>query len=318
MSTVLEPPTVEPVTSNSQSTGEQLQAETIAVRVQIRWPGVRKSLSREHQQQAASTFDAETKSVSISKKLLDTGHPAFRAVTAVRSQVVKYWKQTTLPYIEPGVRLLRRDDMQSFELCMNSLKSDLVDAVETLSSHYNEMISQARVRLGDLFNPSDYASDVTDLFSIDWDFPSASPPDYLLQISPRLYHRECERMKARFEEAVRMAEQSFGEELSQLVGHLAERLSGEFDGRPKVFRDTAVSNLTEFFDRFQRLNIRSNEQLDDLVAQARQVLDGKQADSLRTNEELRNQVARDLTRVEASLDGWLTDRPRRRIMRRSR
>ncbi|OYP33980.1 hypothetical protein [Rhodopirellula sp. MGV] len=315
MSIAIEPVSIDSPTDVSPSTAELLQSETIAVRMQIRWPGVRKSLSREHQQQAANTFSAETKSVSISKKLLDTSHPAFRAATGVRSNAIKYWKQSTLPYIEPGIRLLHRKDMQTFELCMTSLKSDLVDAVDKLSLQYEEMIHQARERLGNLFDSADYTANVSDLFAIDWEYPSACPPEYLLQLSPRLYHRECERMKSRFEDAVAMAERSFAEELSQLVGHLAERLSGEPDGRQKVFRDTAVTNLTDFFDRFQRLNIRSNAQLDNLVDQARQVLQGKQAETLRTNEDLRQKVSRDLTRVEASLDGWLTDRPRRRIMR---
>ena len=125
-------------------------------------------------------------------------------------------------------------------------------------------------------------------------------------------------MQARFEDSVAIAEQAFADELSQLVGHLAERLSEQPDGSAKVFRDSAVNNLLEFFDRFQRLNIRSNEQLENLVQQARSVVDGKQPNALRTSEEMRQQVVRDLTRVEASLDGWLTDRPRRRIMRGSR
>ncbi|MCD0459081.1 hypothetical protein [Roseiconus lacunae] len=318
MSTILESPFSDTETNNKISTAEQLRSESAAVRLHIRWPGVRKSLSRQHQQRAANTFDAEIKSVSISKKLLDTRHPAFRAATAVRSQAVKYWKSNTLPYIEPGVRLLRRREMQTFELCMSSLRNDLADAVETLDGHYDELIDQARERLGDLFDRSDYADRLGDLFGIEWDYPSSSPPDYLLQISPRLYNRECERMKARFEDAITMAEQAFAEELSQLVGHLAERLSGGADGSQKVFRDSAVTNLVEFFDRFERLNIRSNEQLDDLVAEARRIISGKQAESLRSNDNLREQIASDLSRVEMSLDGWLTDRPRRSIMRRSR
>ena len=65
-------------------------------------------------------------------------------------------------------------------------------------------------------------------------------------------------MAARFEEAVRLAEQAFTEEFARLVAHLTERLSGVGeDGKPKVFRDSAVDNLAEFFDRFRALNVRS-------------------------------------------------------------
>ena len=71
-----------------------------------------------------------------------------------------------------------------------------------------------------------------------------------------------------------LAEAAFIEELQSLVAHLTERLSGQTDGKPKVFRDSAVENLTEFFERFRDLNIRSNEQLDDLVGQCQQIVSG--------------------------------------------
>ena len=42
------------------------------------------------------------------------------------------------------------------------------------------------------------------------------------------------------------------EEFARLVAHLTERISGVGeDGQPRVFRDSAVGNLTEFFDRFR-------------------------------------------------------------------
>jgi hypothetical protein len=77
-------------------------------------------------------------------------------------------------------------------------------------------------------------------------------------------------VQSRFDEAVRLAEEAFTAELAKLVSHLTERLSGTDDGRQKVFRDSAVENLTEFFQRFHDLNVRSSEQLDQLVSQAQQ------------------------------------------------
>ena len=53
------------------SVSERLQAETTAVRLKIHWPSVRKTLSSDQTRQAAGTFDADTKSVSASKKLTE-------------------------------------------------------------------------------------------------------------------------------------------------------------------------------------------------------------------------------------------------------
>ena len=318
---VVTAPSVEQTNSSGEiqpleSIGQRLQAETTAVRLKIRWLGVRKTLSQDQTRQAAGTFDADIKSVSATKKLFDTSHPAFRAATAVKTQAVEYWKTLTLPYIEPGVRLLRRSDVDAFDVHMTSVRSELNDSVRELERHYDELVDQARERLGNLFDAGDYAADLDDLFAIEWEYPSSDPPEYLLRVSPQLYYSECSRVQTRFDEAVRLAEQAFADELGHLVSHLAERLTDE--GSTKIFRDTAVTNLLAFFERFQQLNIRSDEQLDRLVADARHIVNGVRPQDLRDHATMRQHVANELTRVEASLDGWMTDRPRRRILRGAR
>ncbi len=95
-----------------------------------------------------------------------------------------------------------------------------------------------------------------------------------MALQPDVYQQEQARVRERFESAVELAEQVFATELQKLVSHLAERLTGLHDGQPKVFRDSAVENLCEFFERFRQLNIRSNSELDALVEQAQQTISG--------------------------------------------
>ena len=84
MSTVLDEPTTQPNTSPAQ----RLRTTMAGVRVSISWLGVRKTLNREQKSQAADVFGAEGDYVSAAKKLLDTSHPAFKAVTAVRHRIL--------------------------------------------------------------------------------------------------------------------------------------------------------------------------------------------------------------------------------------
>ena len=156
------------------------------------------------------------------------------------------------------------------------------------------------------------------MFAIEHDFPSVEPPQYLQHFSPEMYRQECQRVQSRFDEAVQLAEQAFMEELSRLVEHLTERLSGQDDGKPKVFRDSAIANLTEFFERFRSLNVRSNEQLDELVLSAQRIVQGIEPQQLRDNQWLRQSITTRMTAVQAGLDQLLVDRPRRNIQRRTR
>ena len=287
-----------------------------AVRVAFTWLGVRKSLTAEQKAQAADTFGAEGQFLSAGKKLLDTSHPAFKAVTGVRGRVLNFWRGITLPYPENAIRLIRQDDLASFDVQMTTLRAELEEAVWRLDEHYAELRSSARDRLGSLFNSADYPASLSGLFGIAWDFPSVEPPDYLRQLSPALYEQERLRVASRFEEAVRLAEDAFTSELAKLVSHLTERLSGQDDGKPKVFRDSAIENLREFFNRFRSLSVSSDQQLDDLVDQAQRVVSGVQPQELRDSANLRQHVATQLASVQATLDGLLVDRPRRNILRR--
>ncbi len=111
-----------------------------------------------------------------------------------------------------------------------------------------------------------------------------------------------------------MAEQAFVGELAKLVSHLTERLTGE-EGERKIFRDSAITNLVDFFERFRQLNVRSNAQLDDLVAQAQRVVQGIEPQELRDKADLRAHVTSQLSQVQEALDSMIVDRPRRRIIR---
>lgn len=241
--------------TSSQSTdttnaSDRLRNTMTAARVSFTWLGVHKSLNGTQKDQAAHTFGAESKFVSAGKKLLDTAHPAFKAVTAIRSRAVTYWKECSLPYPESGIRLIRQENVDDFNVQMSAFALELDRAVATLEGHYEDLRIAARTRLGELFDPADYPATLAGLFAIEHDFPSVEPPPYLRQLSPELYRQECQRVQARFNEAVRLAEKAFIEELSKLIEHLTERLTGQEDGRPKVFRDTVVNNLNDFFERF--------------------------------------------------------------------
>ena len=315
---VLDDESVDTPTRHSVTPGDRLQAETTAVRLHIRWPGIRKTLDSSQRQRACDAFEADLKSLSAAKKLLDTSHPKFKAASKVRSQAIAYWRGITLPYIETGVRLIRRGDVTSCDAQMAQFRDELAAAVKQLDDCYGELIQQARARLGDLFSSEDYPASLTDLFEIRWDYPSCTPPEYLRTVAPDLYQAECLRVRQQFSEAVELAESAFADELATLVNHLADKLAGEDDGKPKVFRDSAVTNLLEFFERFQKLNINSDDQLDSLVERARGVVSGVRPQNLRDQATLRREVSDRLSQVSTSLDHWMSDRPRRSILRRAR
>jgi hypothetical protein len=301
--------------SGAVSPAKRLQASFAAARVSFTWLGVRKSLSADQRAQAAESFGAEGAFLSAGKKLLDTRDEKFRAVTAVRNRIQGYWKNLSLPYPEPGLRLIRHQDVEPFTQQMGQFKAELDAAVLELDRHFADLQSAARDRLGSLYNSADYPAALSGLFDVAWDFPSVEPPEYLMRLNPQLYELERERIATRFDEAVQLAEQAFTAEFAKLVSHLVERLAGGMDGEKKVFRDSAIGNLTDFVQRFRSLNIHSSAELDQLVETAQRTIQGIEPQAVRDSDSLRQHVGTQFSAIQAALDGMLVDQPRRRILR---
>ena len=317
MSTVLESePAIVPASNQpTELATDRLRNNFAALRIRFQWLGTSKTLSTEQKAQAAESFGADGSSIRAGKKLIDTKHEAYRSLTSLKSQINTWWKENSLPYPEPGIRLIRQERIDGFNERLETFREELNDGVRMLDSRFADIKEAARQQLGELFDASDYPVTLADEFGVTWEFPAVDPPDYLRQLNPEVYAQQAQRVAQRFDEAVEMAETAFVEELDHLVNHLAAKLAGDDDGRPKIFRDSAVTNLRGFFDRFRELNVRSNEQLDDLVGRCEQLLGGVQPQELRVNDSLRRSLATNLGSVQSSLDQLLVERPRRNIIR---
>ncbi len=307
--------TVSDIPLSAESPAQRLRRTAAAVRVMLHWWGGHRALTPQQREEIGSVTSADSRFLTAGKKLVDVRHEAFRRLTSIRTRLSNYWRGITLPYTEPGVRLIRQSDIESFAHTLEGFRDELTGAEADLNAAYDEIKSDARRRLGRLFNPADYPPEVRGLFRVDWDFPSVEPPSYLMRIAPEVYEQERQRVAARFNEAVRLAEQAFATEFARLLSHLTARLASGENGERQVFRDSVVSNLTEFFQRFSELNVRSNPDLDALVEQAQRLVRGVTPQQLRGSDSLRQHVAAEMALMQARVEGLLTDAPRRRLIR---
>ena len=297
------------------SPAQRLRRQAAAVRVHFTWWGVHKTLTAQQKEEAGDTYGADARFLTAGKKIIDVRHEAFRRLTSIRTRIVNYWRGLTLPYVEAGVRLIKQADIEAFVHTLEDFRDEMTEAEAELNAVYTEIKADARRRLGRLYNPSDYPPEVRGLFHVEWDFPAVEPPSYLMRLSPEIYEQEQQRVAQRFEEAVRLAEQGFIGEFARLVSHLTERLAKGEDGERRIFRDSMLTNLTEFFERFKHLNLRSSQDLDQLAEQAQQLVQGVTPQELRDNDGLRQHVAAQMTQVQSQLEGMIVEQPRRQIIR---
>jgi hypothetical protein len=307
--------TVPDVHPGAGTPAERLRRAAAAVRVSLHWWGTHRRLSNEQKEEVSAGYAADARFLTAGKRIIDVRHEAYRKLTSIRTRIVNHWRGGTLPYTEPGIRLLKRNEVADFVATMEGFRDELGRAEAALDAAYDDIKRDARRRLGRLYDSRDYPPRVQGLFQVEWDFPSIEPPSYLMQVNPDIYEEERRRVAARFDEAVRLAEQAFASEFSKLLSHLTERLKSGENGERRIFRDTVVGNVTEFFERFKHLNIGSNAELDALVEQAKRLVQGISPQDLRDNATLRQQIGRDMARVQSEVEGLIVNAPRRRIVR---
>ena len=292
------------------TTAQKLRITTVPSRVRFAWLGVDKALAPDLRDRAARGLVADPASIAATKKLVDTRHPAFRAVTAVRGRIVSDWRALSLPFPERGIRLLRLEDVEYFRRLIDARSRELRDAANALEARFDELKADAARRLGTLYDPDDYPPSLLHSFSVHLDFPNPEPPPHLAWFSPGEHQTEEFAVDARFEEAARMAELALLGEFAVAVAGLAEQLAGlEGGGAPRPFRDAAVAELQAAIGRHRRFDLRLDSRLDEIVGLVGLTLEGVTPQRLRDRAELKRTVAARLSWARASLAPMVGDPP---------
>jgi hypothetical protein len=304
------------------SAGDIIRGKTTAIRLSFEWLGTQRKFEDSQRKQTADGFSAQADAISATRKLYNTKSIAFKKVNSVKSRIEDYFHGCTYPYPVPGIRLIHSQQLQQgpngesspWQLKMAEFQRDLTEAVNELQSQYDQVIEDSRTRLGDLFDVTLYPSSFLDQFSFTWDTVNLEISYDMKKLNPELYAAEQEKVKSRFDAAYSMTEQMLTEEFAKVVEHMTDKLSGE----KKTFRDTLVTNVTDFFEHFKLLNVTNSSQLDELVSRAKEAVKGITPQQLRDSGNLRQKVMAQMTAVQAQLDGMMVDKPKRRVLLRNK
>lgn len=293
-------------------TPAQLKKLMTATKLSFKWYGSHRKLEDGLKNQVAETVEAEADSIKASKMLYNPKLPVLRDINSLKSTIKEFWESVTTPHPEPGVRLLLKQDVETFNSKMKNFEADLWQYAQDVQMHRDQIITDARQRLGKAFNAGNYPADLASLFGFEVSYPSLEPPSDLPE---HVYEQQKQLAKAKLDEAIQLAEAMFVQQFRELVEGLHERLTPEADGKKKVFRDSAVTNFTEFFDRFAKLNVTNNADLETLVTEAKELVSGIKAQELRDLPALKAEVAQGLAGIKNKLAPLVVNQPRRKIIK---
>ncbi len=297
----------------NDSAGKLLQEIATGVDLSFTWLGLNKVVEDEHKLAAANMFKTDPKSVSLTKKLINPKNVHYRNLTACKTEIRAHWMNNTLPWIESGVRLIRHEDILAFRLQHEELVDGFNISKKNLTKHWKSILQQSEETLGDLFNKEDYPEDPEDLFGVNLGWPNLSAPEYLKTLDPKMYEAEAKKISKKFEDAWKLGEEVMTKELLKLVESFADRMKPNPDGTKKIFKEASLTNLFEFFDKFNKLNLIKGSDLEDLVKKSQEALSGTNAEIIRLDDNFRNKLANSLDEISKELNSKVENLPRRKL-----
>jgi hypothetical protein len=285
--------------------GQLVQENAVVFRVTTGQFGQSKKL--EHSQYEV---DAERKYVKASKVLLAC--PETDAIKTLFSEIRTYLESVSSPSnFKRGDYLLANGLLLAVDDRMRDYVAQLERLKQALRENYAERVNDERSRLRTTFNPADYpAGDaVADRYFIKWQYLSLATPRNL---PASLASQERDKLADMWQEAGEGVRDLLRASLADVVGHLQERLSGATDGKPKIFRDSAVANVREFLAGFDARNITNDAECALLVQKVRDMLKDVTPEALRTDTALKAKVREGFSDITAQLDTMTVNKPRKR------
>lgn len=260
--------------------------------------------------------DADRTLLRVSKVILDC--PEMKAVRRTISRLrerVDVLKIPTAGMFRSGMYLMPYSLMEQIESLFAKTEAELATRVDDLINVYEASIQADRERLNSLFKESDYplSSDVRSAFKVTWSYQTISTPEGLKVHRMDIYKREAAKMKALMEAAAAESRDALIHQALELARHVADKLTPGEDGKPKMIRESSLTNWEEFCDLFSHKNIAGDSDLEKVLADVKAALGGRKAKDLRTDAEAAAEIKALFDGVVGKLDEMVVAKPIRKI-----
>jgi hypothetical protein len=258
--------------------------------------------------------DADPNWINVTKQLIES--ETLDEIRAVGYRTKTFIRRHSLPsLLKDGVYLLPSEFVGAVDARLQEDNAEIARLVQKLGAEYDDILAESKARLNGLFDSADYPSkqQLAAKCGIDWRYISFDVPVSLAQVNREVYAREQEKAEAAWKEAREVWKVLLRTEFSKLVDHMVERLTPAKDGKKKIFRDTALTNLMDWSETFNPRNIQNDAQLRALVEKAKALVNGTSPDTLREDEHAREMVRSSFQSIKNTLDKLVVLKPSRDV-----
>jgi hypothetical protein len=216
----------------------------------------------------------------------------------------------TLPWSQDGSRILPTKAFAKYDGELSQLKDKYEAAVRDFIAIYPQQVSEAKDRLGSLFNEADYPSidEVESKFT--WEYvysPLPSSDDFRIQMSEEMSSAIKKQYEEHAQTQIKEANKHLWQRAYDVVSHMVTKLDeygqpGREDAdenddgtkrkvRIKTFHESLVTNAREMAEALSTLNISQDPDLDKLAEEIKEQLTQYDAQDLKDDTLIRTRVA---------------------------
>lgn len=274
--------------SANQIAVQSLNSNAMLVELNISCWTARK-LDKGTTQEVVSNKNAASRDAARVNKSLFAGRTELKELESYAADCRAYMYTRTLPWSDNGLRLIPVTSFMDFDREMQRREREFSQKVEDFITLYPTLITAQAMALGDMFKRDDYplAGDLRSKFSFHIGYlPVPTAGDFRVDVGLAAQDELRERLEQinqqRVDSAMRDIWQRLGEHLKRMSDRLTvDTVDGEEKGR--VFRDTLVAGAWELVDVAKVLNVTGDPALDEAVKMLKSAIEGRSADTLRSN-----------------------------------
>jgi hypothetical protein len=265
------------------------------------WEGVK--LDRKASAQVTRANNAEQGTASVRKKLLGDCEE-LTAVKQLRNLARSFHRDNTMPWSNSGLRLLSTEQYFDYNPQISGLRNEFYKLVDAFIDAYAYERQIAHVKLGNLFDPSEYPSDeeLRRKFKFEIVYmPLPESGDFRVDMQEQTKSALRQDYTSYFNKQVKAAMDDVWERLLTPLQNMSARLDYRDGEKPTGFRDTLVSNVEDIAKLLKTCNITNDPDMERVRQELVSTLKGVTSDGLREDGHLRRKTKSEIDNIIKNL-----------------
>jgi len=234
-----------------------LLEKAIIVKLSIGIWGARKT-DTQLKDEVSARYNANNQQLALSKILIDKKR--LQEIKEVASSARKYHYDSTLPWNSDGSNILLTDKYDTYDAKMKEFQQKFWNLVYPFWENYQDIITEDSALLGSLSDINDYPQleKIKKKFKFEFEYsPVPSDNDFRIELSELQVSGIKQNFDAMMASKLSSIKSHLYTKLHDLIDHAVERL----DDHQKFFKDSTITNITNFIAELPVLNIINDQPL---------------------------------------------------------